>query len=170
MPEVSVSPRELSRSPAFMLLATGYGRRMSHDAPDVTSIPDRFLSAAGLQFVTDYHLATLSTLAADGTIHSVPVGFTYDKGIARVITSGGSQKVLNATRGGIATLSQVDRGSWLTLNGTVSIHDDADTVADAVERYAARYRRPRVNPQRVAMVVEVTRAMGSAEMLAAKSP
>jgi F420H(2)-dependent biliverdin reductase len=136
---------------------------MSLDAPVAT--PDRFLSAEGLQFVTDYHLATLSTLSEDGTIHSVPVGFTYADGIARVITSGGTQKVLNAARGGIATISQVDRARWLTVSGTVSIHDDAPTVADAVERYAARYRQPRVNPLRVAMLVEVNRAMGSTGML-----
>ncbi|MGV8895764.1 MAG: PPOX class F420-dependent oxidoreductase [Rhodoglobus sp.] len=141
---------------------------MSHDVPDSTPYPDQFLSAAGLQFVTEYHLATLSTLAADGTIHAVPVGFTYESGIARVITSGGSQKVLNAVRGGIATISQVDRATWLTLSGTVSIHDDAETVADAVERYAVRYRQPRVNPLRVAMLVTVTKSMGSAQLLLPK--
>ncbi len=143
---------------------------MSQNAPDSPTAPDRFLSADGLQFVTDYHLATLSTLSADGTIHAVPVGFTYEDGIARVITSGGSQKVLNAVRGGIATISQVDRATWLTLSGTVSIHDDAETVADAVQRYAARYRQPRVNPLRVAMLVTVTKIMGSAQMLAPKTP
>lgn len=138
---------------------------MSLDAPDATAAPDRYLSPAGLQFVTDYHLATLSTLASDGTIHSVPVGFTYESGIARVITSGGTQKVLNAARGGIATLSQVDRARWLTVSGTVRIHDDPDTVADAVRRYAARYRQPRVNPLRVAILVTVDRAIGSPGML-----
>ncbi|MDJ0335788.1 pyridoxamine 5'-phosphate oxidase family protein [Salinibacterium sp. G-O1] len=143
---------------------------MSHDVPDATPAPDRFLSAAGLQFVTEYHLATLSTLSADGTIHAVPVGFTYEAGIARVITSGGSQKVLNAVRGGIATISQVDRATWLTLSGTVSIHDDAETVADAVQRYAVRYRQPRVNPLRVAMLVTVTKSMGSAQLLVPKTP
>lgn len=141
---------------------------MSHDAQDAAA--DRFLSSEGLQFVTDYHLATLSTLAEDGTIHSVPVGFTYADGIARVITGGGTQKVLNAARGGIATISSVDRARWLTVSGTVSIHEDAETVADAVERYAARYRQPRVNPLRVAMLVEVNRAMGSAGMLAGNQP
>lgn len=143
--------------------AAGYCRKMSLDAQDAAT--DRFLSPEGLQFVTDYHLATLSTLADDGTIHSVPVGFTYADGIARVITGGGTQKVLNAQRGGIATISQVDRARWLTVSGSVSIHDDAETVADAVERYAARYRQPRVNPLRVAMVVTVNHAMGSTGML-----
>ena len=141
---------------------------MTHDAPDAPATPDRFLSAEGLQFVTDYHLATLSTLATDGTIHSVPVGFTYEAGIARVITGGGTQKVLNAARGGIATLSQVEKARWLTLSGTVRIHDDAETVADAVERYTARYRPPRVNPQRVAILVTVDRVIGSQGMLSAQ--
>ena len=141
---------------------------MTHDAPDASAAPDRFLSAEGLQFVTDYHLATLSTLAADGTIHSVPVGFTYEAGVARVITGGGTQKVLNAARGGIATISQVEKARWLTLSGTVRIHDDAATVADAVERYAARYRQPRVNPQRVAILLDVNRVIGSSGMLSAQ--
>lgn len=143
---------------------------MIDDELDARATPDRFLSGDGLQFVTDYHLATLSTLAADGTIHSVPVGFTYDNAVARVITNGGSQKVLNAARGGIATLSQADGGRWLTLNGIVSVHDDGPTVADAVERYAARYRQPRINPLRVAILVTVTRAMGSSGMLAGSTP
>ena len=141
---------------------------MSLTAPDASATPDRYLSPAGLQFVTDYHLATLSTLAADGTIHSVPVGFTYEAGIARVITSGGTQKVLNAARGGIATLSQVEGARWLTLSGTARIHDDADTVADAVLRYAVRYRQPRVNPLRVAILVDVNRGIGSQGMLSAQ--
>lgn len=169
-PEVSVTPSGRQRSPYSVRPWPGYGRTVSFDASDSTSTADRFLSADGLQFVTDYHLATLSTLSVDGTIHAVPVGFTYEAGIVRVITSGGSQKVLNAVRGGIATISQVDRATWLTLSGTVSIHDDAETVADAVERYAARYRQPRVNPLRVAMLVTVTKSMGSAQMLAPRLP
>jgi hypothetical protein len=35
-------------------------------------------------------------------------------------------------------------------------------VADAEDRYAERYRRPRPNPRRVVVVLEVDRALGSA--------
>ena len=38
---------------------------------------------------------------------------------------------------------------------------DDDEVADAVSRYAVRYRQPRVNPTRVMIEIEVSRAMGS---------
>ena len=53
-----------------------------------------------LAFLTERHLATLTTLRADGSPHVVPVGFTYDPETrtARVITSGDSVKARNADR------------------------------------------------------------------------
>ena len=124
------------------------------------------LTPEGLAFVTEYHLASLSTMGPDGRIHVVPVGFTYRDGLARIITSGPSQKVLNLRRDARATLSQVDGAGWITLAGTASILDDPESVALAVELYAARYRQPRVNPLRVAIVIEVETAMASAGLLA----
>ena len=52
------------------------------------------LSTAGLEFVTERHLATLTTLRADGSPHVTPVGFTWDEtaGCAYVICSGTSRK------------------------------------------------------------------------------
>lgn len=123
------------------------------------------LTPNGVDFVTERHLATLSTFGPDGRIHVVPVGFTYRDGLVRIITSGPSQKVANIRRDARATVSQVDGGRWITLAGTASILDDPDSVADAVERYAVRYRQPRVNPLRVAIVIELESAMGSAGML-----
>lgn len=120
------------------------------------------LTPEAQKFVTDYHLATLSTFGPDGTIHVVPVGFTLVDGVARVIASGGSQKVLNIRRNSHATLSQVEGARWITLVGTAHIETDAASVAHAVELYAGRYRQPRVNPERVAIVIEVQRIMGSA--------
>ena len=35
--------------------------------------------AALVQFLTDRHLATLTTLSDDGVLHVVPVGFTYQR-------------------------------------------------------------------------------------------
>ena len=116
-----------------------------------------------LSFLTERHLATLTTLRRDGSPHVVPVGFTYDveTRLARVITSGESVKARNAGRpGAVAALCQVDHARWLTLSGPIRVDADPDAVADAVERYAARYRQPRVNPLRVVLVMEVATIMG----------
>ena len=53
-----------------------------------------------LQFLTERHLATLTTLRADGSPHVVPVGVTYDAAsrTARVITSGTSAKASSRSR------------------------------------------------------------------------
>ena len=124
------------------------------------------LSDAGLAFVTERHLATLATLRADGSPHVVPVGFTFEAtpvgGIVRIITNGPSQKVLNVRRDGRASVSQLDGAQWLTLEGSARVLDDEASVQDAVDRYAARYRQPRENPERVVISIDVTRVMGSA--------
>lgn len=123
------------------------------------------LTARGLQFVAERHLASLSTLSATGSIHTVPVGFTLHDGTAFVITSRTSQKVVNARRSGHATLCQAEGAGWLTLVGRASIFEDAESVALAVSRYAARYRQPRFNPERVVLAVEVERILGSRGMI-----
>ncbi len=120
------------------------------------------LTEDGIRFVTERHLATLSTLSRTGSIHTVPVGFTLHDGTAFVITSRSSQKVVNARRSGYATLCQVEGAGWITLIGHAEILDDPQSVALAVTRYAARYRQPRVNPERVAIAVRVERMLGSA--------
>jgi hypothetical protein len=38
---------------------------------------------------------------------------------------------------------------------------DPAAVADAVARYAVRYRQPRENPKRVALIINVTTILGS---------
>jgi PPOX class probable F420-dependent enzyme len=126
------------------------------------------LSPAAAEFVTDRHLATLTTLRADGTPHVVAVGFTWDAaaGIARVIADGTSVKVRNARRSGYAAVSQVDGARWLTLEGPATVLDDPDRVADAVDRYAGRYRVPRENPTRVVIAIQVRRVMSSSTLTA----
>ena len=123
----------------------------------------RDLSRDALDFVAERHLATLTTLRSNGTPHVVPVGFTWDADalIARVITSASSQKALNAARGGRAVICQVDGRHWLSFEGSSRVLDDPAAVADAVERYAVRYRQPRVNPTRVVIEVSVDRVLGN---------
>lgn len=112
-------------------------------------------------FLSEYHLATLSTLGRDGRIHSVPVGMTYLDGVVRVIGSRGSQKFVNAARAGRASVNTVDGGRWISFEGPARIREDAESVAHAVELYAARYRQPSVNPERVVLEITVERVLGS---------
>jgi PPOX class probable F420-dependent enzyme len=118
-----------------------------------------------LAFLAERHLATLTTLRADGTPHVVPVGVTYDAATctARVITSGTSAKARHVRDGGgRVAVCQVDGRRWITREGTAVVRDDAASVADAVERYARRYRQPRENPARVAIEISVDRILGNA--------
>lgn len=122
------------------------------------------LSDDAITFVTERHLATLSTLHPDGSIHVVAVGFTYRDGVARVITSGESRKVANILADGRASLSQVDGVRWLTLQGMATIARDPESVQLGVDLYAERYRQPRVNPLRVVIELEVQKVLGSSRM------
>jgi F420H(2)-dependent biliverdin reductase len=123
------------------------------------------LSPPTLQFLTERHLATLTTLRPDGTPHVVPVGVTYDPTTrtARVITSGTSAKARHVRDGQPrVAVCQVDGRRWLTLEGTATVKDDAASVRDAERRYAERYKQPRENPRRVVLEISVDRILGNA--------
>ncbi len=128
-----------------------------------TAFDPAALSAAFHEFWTERHLCTLATLRADGSPHVVPVGVTLDApaGLARVICNAGGQKARNVERAGIAVVSQVDGGRWSTLEGTAVVRDDPDAVAEAVRRYALRYRQPSVNPRRVVIEITLRRVLGA---------
>ena len=118
-----------------------------------------------LAFLAERHLATLTTLRADGSPHAVPVGVTYDAATrtARVITSGSSVKAGHVRDGQRrVAVCQVDGRRWVTLEGTAVVRDDPAAVADAVARYAVRYRQPRENPARVVLEISVDRILGNA--------
>lgn len=120
------------------------------------------LTDDGLRFISDYHLATLSTIGRDAGIHVVAVGFTLSDGIVRIITSDGTQKVRNIERDPRASVAQFEGRRWLSIAGSASIQRDADAVAHAVSLYAARYRQPRPNPKRVVICIAPEKVLGSA--------
>ena len=117
-----------------------------------------------LDFWTERHLCTLTTLRADGLPHVVPVGVALDleERCAWVITFNTSQKVRNLAHSGRLAACQVDGGRWSTIEGTGEVRTDEASVRRAEERYAARYRTPKPNPLRVAVRIEVERFLVSA--------
>ncbi len=138
--------------------------RRATDCGCPVSFPLDALPTDVVDFLTDRHLATLTTLRADGSPHVTPVGFSYDPStrLARIICSASSQKARNAADNARVAICQVDGGRWLSLEGQARIETDATNVADAEARYAARYQAPRPNPARVVIVVDVHRMMGRA--------
>ena len=126
------------------------------------SLDPRALPEPVLDFLAQRHLATLTTVRADGSPHVVAVGFTWDDetGLARVITNGTSRKVAHARLGGRAVVAQVDGPRWLSLEGVVTVSDDPERIAEAVRRYAQRYRQPAENPLRVVLEITVDRVLG----------
>jgi F420H(2)-dependent biliverdin reductase len=125
------------------------------------------LSAAGLEFVTERRLATVTTLRPDGTPHVTPAGFTWEDetATARVICNGASRKARNVGAGGAVAICQFEGRHWLTFEGRGRVLADPAAVADAVARYTRRYRPPRHNPERVVIEVAVTRVLGTGTLL-----
>ncbi|HEY0534009.1 MAG TPA: TIGR03618 family F420-dependent PPOX class oxidoreductase [Actinoplanes sp.] len=117
-----------------------------------------------LQFLTERHLCTLTTLRRDGSPHVVPVGATLDgpAGLVRVISSRGSAHVRHVAAGqDRVAICQVDGARWITVEGKAVVRSSPDAVEEAVRRYAARYRQPRPNPERVVIELSVTKVLGS---------
>lgn len=116
-----------------------------------------------LDFWTERHLCSLTTLRADGSPHVVPVGCALDleERCAWVITFGTSQKATNVARDGRVAVCAVDGARWSTLEGRATLLTDEASVRRAEERYASRYRQPKPNPQRVGLRIEVDRFLVS---------
>ena len=119
-----------------------------------------------LEFWTQRRVCALTTVRPDGRPHTVAVGATLDPeaGLVRVITFRSSVKVANVRAAGAAgapvTVSQVDGGRWSTVEGTAHVREEPDRVAEAVRRYALRYREPQPNPERVAIEITVRSVLG----------
>ena len=122
------------------------------------------LSDDVLAFLAERHLATLTTMRPDGTLHVAPVCFTYEPAtrLARIITFHPARRVANIGTGARVALCQVDGGRWLTLEGEAVVTDDVDRVAHAVRRHATRYREPGERVDRVAIEITVDHMMGRA--------
>lgn len=124
------------------------------------------LPAEVIRFLTDHHLATLTTQGEDGSPQVTPVGLTYDpeRRLARIITRRGSVKARNVDHrpGQQVAVCQFDGGRWLTLYGRATVSDDRERVAEAVDRYGDRYRPPSERSDRVVIEIEVERLVGRA--------
>lgn len=116
-----------------------------------------------LTFLTERHLATLTTLRPDGSPHVVAIAFTWDDeaGLARVITGRESRKARNVARGGTrAVVAQVDGARWLALEGPASLVTDPEGVLEGERRHSVRYRHPQANPERAVIEIQVDRVLG----------
>jgi len=123
----------------------------------------RELAGEHLEFWRERHLCTVTSLRRDGSPHVVPMGIVVDPehGLAWGITSRTSQKVANLRRDPRVAVAQVDGARWSTIEGTAEVLEDPDAVAEAVRRYAERFRQPRENPDRVAIRITLTRVIGN---------
>ncbi len=115
-------------------------------------------------FMADRHLATLTVLRGDGSPQVTPVGFTYDpdRQLGRVITWAASYKAkaIAARPGSQVAVCHIDGGNWLTFYGTAALSNEPAEVSEAVNRYGARYRPPKVRDDRVVIVIAVDRIVG----------
>ncbi|MEU6406801.1 pyridoxamine 5'-phosphate oxidase family protein [Streptomyces sp. NPDC046985] len=110
------------------------------------------------------HVAALTTVRPDGTLHTAPVRFTWDAaaGLARVMTVASSRKARNllASPGSRVALCQVHGFVWVTLEGAGAVVTDPARTAEGVRRYAERYRSAPPNPPgRVVIEIEVDRVL-----------
>jgi F420H(2)-dependent biliverdin reductase len=124
----------------------------------------RDLPAEVLAFLRERHLATLTTLRADGSPHVVPVGFSFDPDAVRGAGDhlGRSVKARNAgarrPRRGVAGR----RRPLADAGGPGAAVTDPDGVAAAVAGYTERYRPPKQRDDRVAIEIAVDKVMGRA--------
>jgi len=130
------------------------------------SLDPHHLDDTAIAFLSERHLATLTTLRPDGSPHVVAIAFTFDPdtATARVITFGSSRKARNVAQrpGGRAAVCQVDGARWLSLEGPAEVSDDPARVAEAVRRYSDRYQPPGERDDRVVIEISVDRVLGRA--------
>ncbi|MEV0529988.1 pyridoxamine 5'-phosphate oxidase family protein [Streptomyces nigra] len=115
------------------------------------------LSAEIEDFLAEPNQAILVTQRPNGTPHAVPVSFTWDgeARVARVLTGAKSKKARNlvAAPGSRVALCQRDQiSSWVTLEGTGTVSEDPERLADGARRYVERYGKEWLNPPGAAVI------------------
>ncbi|MGY0061900.1 pyridoxamine 5'-phosphate oxidase family protein [Streptomyces sp. LZ34] len=120
------------------------------------------VSVSAEDFLAEPHIATLTTLRPDSSLHVVAVRFTWDAraGLARVLTVDTTRKARNliAGPGGRAALCQAVGFRWVTLEGPATVHDAPERVAEGARRYTTRYGTPPpAPPGRVVIEIAVDR-------------
>ena len=115
------------------------------------------LDAGGHAFLTENHLASLTTTFPSGRFHVVPVApiWVADDHTIRIVTRVGSVKAGNAERGAEGAVSMVDGGRWMSLHGRTIVRDDPDRVADTIARYTAQRHPPRGEFDRLSLEIQV---------------
>jgi PPOX class probable F420-dependent enzyme len=124
------------------------------------------LPAEAERFLTGDHVCSLSTVRPDGTVHVVPVRFTWDgrAGLARVMTVEGRRKVRNLLTGpgSRASLCQLVGYRWMTLEGPAEVSAHPARVAEGIRQYLKRYHSPPPAPPGLVVIeIKVDRVMGA---------
>ncbi|MFM7065014.1 MAG: PPOX class F420-dependent oxidoreductase [Actinomycetes bacterium] len=127
-----------------------------------------------VEFLAGRHAATMSTLAADGSIHSVAMWYGFVGGVMAVETKAKAQKVLNLRRDPRITMLVEDGDYYeelrgVSLVGTAEVVDDHDRLwelgVSVFDRYMGGYTeemRPFVEVMlhnRVAVLVHPTKVV-----------
>ncbi|MGF1427061.1 pyridoxamine 5'-phosphate oxidase family protein [Kitasatospora sp. LaBMicrA B282] len=125
--------------------------------PKVTPSVEAFLN-------DPQHVAAVTTIRPDGTLHTAPVRFTWDAeaGLARVMTVSTSRKAKNllASPDSRVTVCQVHGFTWVTLEGTGRVVTEPARVTEGARRYARRYWSSPPNPAgRVVIEITVDRVL-----------
>jgi len=129
--------------------------RNSHAA----ELADPRLSA----FWAERHLCSVTTTCSDGGLHVTPMGIVLDAdaGMAWGITSSSSENARNLRERPEVAACQLDGTWWSSLMGKGEVSDDPLVISEAEARYAARYRMPLPNPDRVAVRITIERVLAN---------
>jgi hypothetical protein len=99
------------------------------------------LSASARSFLAEPRFATVTTIRPGGSLHAVPVRFTWDGdvGLARVMTVASSRKARNlaANPGSRVALCQVAGFRWITAVSEGGEAESVDEVAGIETRVLA---------------------------------
>ncbi len=100
------------------------------------------LSEEGIDFVKGRHFAALTTLHKDGSPHTTPIWYMYERGRFIVNTSEGRVKLKNIRRDRRVVLVVHEEYSYIALEGEARIAVERDPPKD-IETLAVRYQGER---------------------------